>query len=75
MKINVQNSINKQKDLPMHPKWWDKYKTTEELEVALASIVDGWKNTIAKYEGYHNKTRHEQRLIDDLEKCIKIVTQ
>jgi hypothetical protein len=34
--INLEHARNNQKHLPIHPEWWKKFNTDEELKVALS---------------------------------------
>jgi len=74
MNINLQNSINNQKNLDIHPCWW-KNKSVCKLIEGLADKVSKWKGAVERIESYDNKTQHELSLAADLRKYIQIITQ
>jgi len=74
MNINLQNSINNQKNLDIHPKWWEN-KSNRELIEGLVDKVAKWTKMIERIENYDNKTEHELSLVADLRKYIRIVSQ
>jgi hypothetical protein len=74
MNINLQNSINNQKHLDIHPNWW-KGKSTYELIEGLAGKVIKWKEMIERIERYDGKTQYELSFLTSLRKYIQIITQ
>jgi len=59
----------------MHPKWWDKYQTEEDLVAALNAKGEEWSQLLSKYEGYANKTASEHEFMADLRKYIRILKE
>lgn len=75
MTINIKNAVSQQRHLPIHPEWWKKQKSDEELEAALVTKVEGWQKIIKKYEEYEENTLQEKLLMDDCRRWIGIVTE
>ena len=71
--IDFENCMKNKQHLDIHPDWW-KDKTDEELKTGLQQKYEKLLGIRDKINKYSDKTIHENKFIQDLERFINIIS-